>query len=120
MNRTQKAVIILGILIIILSWLLPAYEGEYNNKGITLKAYMGHHFIFNPPSLGDVENKVWRSNSDNEEDCLFCHLRIVYTLLIAQLLSVFIISIGLFFLFSSSSKSAPIESQDHENEPFIL
>ena len=103
MNGKQKAVIVLGILLVILSWLFPYYEGEYRIQPIR-KVDMGYHFILNPPSQTDVYRKINGESPKYSSYLAFCNSRIVTSYLYAQLVVILLACAGLYLLFSDKKK----------------
>src|SRR3989338_6937350 len=54
MNKKQRIILSIGILVVILSGLFPPYEGEFRKEGDNRKIYMGYHFLFASPTERDV------------------------------------------------------------------
>jgi len=50
MNRWQRVTLIIGLLLVVIVSLFPAYEGVYAGEGDNFRGYLGHHFVAIPPS----------------------------------------------------------------------
>ena len=54
MNRRQKVVVVIGVILVLLCGLFPPFEGECRLRGENLKAFVGYRFLFSPPSQDEV------------------------------------------------------------------
>lgn len=54
LNRTQKIIISLGILLLTFSGLFVPFESEIQKEGDNPKIYMGYYFLFTPPTELEV------------------------------------------------------------------
>lgn len=82
MNKKQKIIIGIGLALILLSGLFPAYEVPINNSGIFNK-YLGYHFLFSHPLGYEYER---------------AHIVISY--FVIQIVTILLLTIGLVFLFA--------------------
>jgi hypothetical protein len=103
MNKKQRIIISIGILLVILSGLFPPYEGEFRREGDNLKKYMGHHFLFLPPNERAVYIAVFdrtpkRMSWIGHHGKLNSH--IVASRVWVQVVTIVVATIGFLFLFA--------------------
>lgn len=82
MNKKQRIVIWVGLVLILLTGLFPAYEIALGNN---LKAYHGYCFIFSTPSTQYFSN-------------------IIISRYLIQIVTILLLTIGLVFLFADPKK----------------
>jgi hypothetical protein len=80
LNQNQRIVICIGLGLILISFLFPAYEGVSRGGGGYRTRFLGYHFIFNPPTYGG-NNSV-----------------IIFSRYLIQIFTIGILSIGLVVL----------------------
>ena len=118
MNRNQKAVIGLGVFLIILSWLFPFYEGEMRVAGnIFAIQPIGFYSVFSPPPVDAIKNTFVRAGHRNWSSLAF-GCRVNNAFLLVQILVIALACFGLFLLFSSRRKPISIESKGSERPSF--
>ena len=93
MNRKQKIVVGLAVVLVMISGLFPAYEGEMTTNGDNLKCRLGHHFIFTPPSSYEVSCEMGSLGVDMSFLALF-RSRILLSELRVQLVVIVLASVG--------------------------
>ena len=54
MNTVQRAIILAGVILVVLSGLFPAYEGEVSRPGDNKRGHIGHYSLFFPPTPTEV------------------------------------------------------------------
>jgi len=94
MNRKQKIVVGLAVILVMISGLFPAYEGEMATNGDGFKCRLGHHFIFTPPSSYEVSREMGSLGMDMSPLARF-RSRIMLTELSVQLAVIILASVGL-------------------------
>ena len=103
MNKHQRIVIVITILLVTLSGLFPPFQGEYRYKDIYRSKYMGYHSIFIPPSSRDVCEAI---TGDYEYDDYYLSMfnsHIILSRILVQNTTVISICGGLLLLFSGKS-----------------
>jgi len=63
MNRNQKIVVAIGVVLVVLSGLFPPYEGEFAGEGDNPKRHLGRHFLFAPPTPEYVSKAIRGANA---------------------------------------------------------
>jgi hypothetical protein len=82
MSKEQRIVLSFGVLLVVLSWLFPPYEGQYYSGGEKYTIYLGYHFI--SPLL----NQKWSANTFPQISSIRVSL---------QLVTIVLATLGLFF-----------------------
>jgi hypothetical protein len=80
MNRIQKIIIGVGLALILLSGLFPAYEQGYGAYGF--KEYLGYYLVFSPPISANI----------------------IVSRYLIQIVTISFLTIGLVFLFADLKK----------------
>jgi hypothetical protein len=62
MNRNQKRVLAIGVLILIALIVHPPYFGIDRDSGGKLHAFIGYHWIWRPPSSAYVYERLTKSD----------------------------------------------------------
>jgi uncharacterized membrane protein len=113
-------VVVIGLILIILTWLYPYYEGqyiEYRSPNVK-KAYMGFYSLFNPPNKTEIYKEINGKMPEDSYEFSRYHSRIVISLLLVQLLIICLVCLGLFLLFSSTQIKKQKESSEAGNISF--
>ncbi len=121
MNKKQRIIISIGIFLVILSGLFTPYEGEWQwgwggDTIITLKKYMGYHFLFLPPDERAVYyafREEWEYLNWSKESRLSSH--IIASRVWVQVVTIVVATIGLLFLFSEKRKDKSSNKQDADD-----
>lgn len=95
LNRKQRIVLYIGIVLLVLSFLFPKWDARYENGTICPYRNPGHRLIFIPP-----EFRV--PNGDINRDFLGT---IDYKLLILQMSVIALVSLGLIVAFKKEKNS---------------
>jgi hypothetical protein len=83
MSKEQRIILSFGVLLVVLSWLFPPYEGPYNSGDEKYTVYLGHHFIV--PLL----DQKWSAST-------FPQISVIRVSL--QLVTIVLATLGLFFV----------------------
>ena len=62
MNRNQKIILAIGAIILITMIVHPPYFGIDSESGGKLHAFIGYHWIWDPPSAPDVYESLTKSD----------------------------------------------------------
>jgi hypothetical protein len=106
MNKAQRVIIVIGLILVILAALFPPYEGEWRPEGTIFKAYMGYRFFFAPPSQRDVYEAIMgKSGVTVDQSTLSMYnANIVISRLCVQDLTIVIATLGLLLLLGAKRK----------------
>lgn len=114
MNQNQRLIILIGIFLVLLSGLFPAYEGEWRRTGDNYKKYLGYHFIFNPPD-SDFVGEAFRGKSDIGYDERYSS-QIIASRFFIQIFTILIVTLGLVILFKDQKPYRPHSGTIKENK----
>jgi len=56
MNKKQRIVLLIGIILVLICGLFPPYEGELRDN---VKQEIGYHFLFTSPSSEKIHNEIF-------------------------------------------------------------
>lgn len=107
MTKKQKIIIGVGLGLILLSGLFPAYEGECSIGNEILKKYMGYYFIFYPPNPNRVSKAFVGSSQSytrSQIDNIRFNANINLSQFSIQIVTILILTIGLVLLFTDIKK----------------
>jgi len=62
MNRNQKVILATGAIILVTMIVHPPYFGIDRESGGKLHAFIGYHWIWNPPAAADVYKRLTKSD----------------------------------------------------------
>ncbi|MDZ7694308.1 MAG: hypothetical protein U5K69_24835 [Balneolaceae bacterium] len=112
LNKLQKAVISIGILLIVCSGIFVPYEGEVLEEGDNPKLFMGYYFLFNPPTKGQVFKDMYggelKQNAYPGSYENF-NTHIVTSAVWIELAVIILVTIGLVILFQQNKQTVPNE-----------
>lgn len=98
MNKYQKIIIGIGLALILLSGLFPAYDGELRKNGDNLKQYLGYYLIFSPPNVKEMRS-AFNAESEYYYDDIQFNASIITSRYFIQIVTILLLMIGLVFLF---------------------
>ena len=109
MNRKQKYIITVGMGLILLSGLFPAFEGEWRKEGDNLKTYLGYYFIFSPPDSYKVAGAFTGRPKDfyknlNIRLTKSFNSNIIASRFFIQIVTILLLTVGLIFLFKDTKR----------------
>lgn len=111
LNKVQRIILSVGILLVVTSGLFLPYEGEVSREGDNPKIYMGHYFLFTPPA----KPQVFEAYTGKKLDSPFSPqgLRQFSSHIIAPLvwikISVIVLTTGGFVILFAEKKNTSIE-----------
>lgn len=108
MNRNQKVILIVGLFLILLSGLFPAYEGvwKYNyGSDVKFEKYLGYYFIFKAPEPYQIAREMEpyakitkKFNLDiNHQQW---NTSVIVSRYFIQIITILLLTIGLMILFA--------------------
>lgn len=120
MNKKQRIVIIIGIILVLICGLFPPYEGK---KDGTIRANLirkegaiGYYFLFSPPSAKDISEKLSKQvisekafipvvdeHLSKEYEQLFV-ASIMMSKYLIQIITIVLVTTGLVLYFTESEK----------------
>lgn len=111
MNKYQKIVIVVAVVLAALNGLYPPYEAEYLHGGEhqLFRKYMGYHSIFEPPSSTEISDVFEFNQSDVSKLWVrrgIC-ARIIATQVWLQLTTLVISTFGIVALLGYSKVASP-------------
>lgn len=93
MNKKQRIVLKIGLLLVILNGLFPPFEGKFSGSDSSAKN-LGYHFIFNPPT------KEWGySGFEVVQRQLPINSHVISSIFFIQFVTIIGATIGALFLF---------------------
>lgn len=114
MNKKQRNIILIGIILVLICGLFPPYEGELRDN---VKQEIGYHFLFTSPSSEKVYDEIFSDfpeNSDYPEKPQYekseAHMyqaHINTSKYYIQIVTIILVIVGLFFLFKTSKQENP-------------
>jgi len=117
MNKKQRNIILIGIILVLICGLFPPYEGERIIDGNILKEEIGYNFLFTSPSSEKVYDEIFSDfpeNSDYPEKPQYekseAHMyqaHINTSKYYIQIVTIILVIVGLFFLFKTSKQENP-------------
>jgi|GEM_PF-1541643 len=123
MNRNQKIILMVGLFLILLSGIFPAYEGEWRRTGDNLKVNLGYNFIFAPPNSIKVA-KAFNEYVERKyeiSDYLEFNATIISSRFFIQIVTILILTIGLIYLFKDFNfKFKPIVFKKNQLRNILL
>ena len=98
MNKRQQIILLMGILLVIVSGLFPPYKVEIRSEGDNYKIYIGHYFLFVPPTLIDIFGNTVKL------DPVEAYFSIIASRVWIQDVTIIVTTLGLFFLFAGKQE----------------
>ena len=106
MNRNQKIILAVGLFLILLSGLFPAYEGVWkpeNDSVVKFEKYLGYYFIFNAPEPYQIGKEMDPYSKITNKSDVYPHkfnASVIVSRFIIQIVTVLLLTIGLMILFA--------------------
>lgn len=120
MNKKQRMVIAIAVLLVILSGLFPPYEGEYRLEGDNNKKFMGYRFLFDPPSQTEVCQSILGKTFSSSSGYYLRKFSstIITSRVWVQIITVVVASTGIVLLLSDRKQqvSPGNSNSTHKNE----
>ncbi len=108
LNRTQKIILSVGILLLICSGLFLPYKSEYLTEGDNPSEFLGYFFITDKPTTKDSFESIFGitgHSTDLLPNKSKFRTHIDTSLVKVQIMVISLITIGLIFLFSEQRQS---------------
>jgi hypothetical protein len=113
MNKKQRIVVIVALVLVAVCGLFPPYEGEYPMKGDNLRAYIGYRFLFAPPSREQMMREIWQDRFvDMKRHTYRCRASIIVSRIYVQIVVIVTLTAGLLLLFRNAEHSRPSNKPD--------
>jgi hypothetical protein len=115
MNKKQRIILSIGILLVIVNGLFPPYEGELRRQSDNLKNYMGYHFLFTPPTERDVYEAILGRRASNTISHIKLSMfssHIITSRVWVQVVTVVVATVGLLFLVAGKDNKASSQKPD--------
>lgn len=118
MNKKQRIVIIIGIILVLICGLFPPYKGKKDGTiQIRKEGAIGYYFLFSPPSAKDISEKLSKQvisekafipvvdeHLSKEYEQLFV-ASIMMSKYLIQIITIILVTTGLVLYFTESEKT---------------
>lgn len=111
MNKPQKTVLVIGMMLVLTAGMFVPYEAEIRGKRDNLKKYIGYHSLFSPPDrfkvLDGFEERSLRlarvyDDRRFRKDALTCH--VLHEIVWIELSVITLLTIGAVFLYQTKKE----------------
>lgn len=110
LNKVQRIILSVGILLAVTSGLFLPYEGEISSEGDNPKIYMGHYFLFTPPTKTEVFEaylgRKLESTPSSPHSMRAYSSHIITSLVWIKISIIVITTVGFVILFAENKKTS--------------
>lgn len=110
LNKVQRIILSVGILLVVTSGLFLPYEGEISRGGDNPEIYMGHYFLFTPPTKTAVFEaylgRKLESTPSSPQDLRQFSSHIIAPLVWIKISVIVLTTVGFVILFAEKKKTS--------------